>query len=383
MEPISIETETIRLRPHREDDLERIVEAVTDPDFVRHTHVPESYTRRDAESFLERCRASWAEQPPTAVKFAVADAETDVYLGNIALHLERSGHAEVTFGLHPDARGRGVMSAALRTLADWAFSPVVEEEDGLGLEVLEWRAHAGNWGSRRVAWACGFRVEGKVRGLCGVTRGRVQESWIGTLLRTDQRVPGNRWFDVPRLVGERCVLRDWRDEDAAAMAEARNDAATQRWLPVGHPPLDAERSLRRIQMYREQHANGSFLNFAVADPATDAWIGEVRLMHVGAEADGAEVGYAIHPAARGKGVGTEAVRMAVAHGFARPAPGGGESGGLGLHRISLDAAPANAASRGLAKRCGFTEVGLKRRAYHLGDGSVTDLICYDALAEER
>ena len=89
----------------------------------------------------------------------------------------------------------------------------------------------------------------------------------------------------------------------------------------------------------------------------------------------AEVGYWMHPDARGRGLMTQAVRLVTAHAF--------DERGLARRRLSLLAAggnPAFSATRWLA---GFTQVGIEHQAELLGDGSVDDLISYELLAADR
>lgn len=59
---------------------------------------------------------------------------------------------EVGFALHPAARGHGVMSAALRIAAQWAFAHRAPS--------LYWLAARGSFASWRVAHACGFTHHG-------------------------------------------------------------------------------------------------------------------------------------------------------------------------------------------------------------------------------
>jgi RimJ/RimL family protein N-acetyltransferase len=90
-----------------------------------------------------------------------------------------------------------------------------------------------------------------------------------------------------------------------------------------------------------------------------------------------EIGYWMHPDARGRGVMTEAVRLVVRHAFTPS-----HAGGLGLRRLSLYAAAGNTASRHVATEAGFTFVGTLRGAEPIGDASYDDLLAYDLLAEE-
>jgi RimJ/RimL family protein N-acetyltransferase len=72
---------------------------------------------------------------------------------------------------------------------------------------------------------------------------------------------------------------------------------------------------------------------------------------------------------------TEAAGLAIAHAL-RP----GAAGGLGRRRLELLAAAGNAPSNALARRLGFVQVGLARRAEPLADGTYDDLVSYDLLA---
>ena len=89
------------------------------------------------------------------------------------------------------------------------------------------------------------------------------------------------------------------------------------------------------------------------------------------------IGYWPHPAARGRGVMTEACGLVLRHCFT-PA----ERGGLGLVRMGVGAAAGNTASQHVIERNGFRPVGRQRSALLLGDGSLTDLLDYDLLREE-
>src|SRR5690606_13078436 len=98
---------------------------------------------------------------------------------------DRAG--EIGYWTAPDARGRGITTAAARLAADWALSP-----DGLGLTRLQWQAYVGNWPSRRVAWRLGFRSEGTLRRY-GMQRGVRRDSWMASLLADGPRGPSEPW----------------------------------------------------------------------------------------------------------------------------------------------------------------------------------------------
>ena len=159
------------LRGHREDDLEAIVEQCRDGETQRWTTVPVPYSDADARWFIRHVAEGWCD----GVMAAFAIEFQGRFAGTIDLRLQEGAWAEVGFGLAPWARGRHIMRRSLTRILTWAF-------DDLGLAGVCWRAHVGNDASRRVAEACGFRLEGTVRGLC-VQRGARVDAWIGTVLQ--------------------------------------------------------------------------------------------------------------------------------------------------------------------------------------------------------
>jgi RimJ/RimL family protein N-acetyltransferase len=180
---------TVTLRPHRAADLAGIVEQCTDPASVRFTTVPRPYGRQQARDFLDTIRRDWETSSPTSPRlWAISTAGqpgAEPFGGTIDYRPSGAGTAEVGYGLHPAMRGRGVMVRALNLALDYAFGAD-------GIELMHWRAIVGNWASRKVAWRCGFRVEGTVRLLCAMPGG-ARDGWIGSLHRDDPRRPCEPW----------------------------------------------------------------------------------------------------------------------------------------------------------------------------------------------
>jgi RimJ/RimL family protein N-acetyltransferase len=340
------------------------------------TRVPVPYTRTDAERFVRDRADRWAGG--TELTFAIdatclddhpAGTGTMRYAGNVALRPTAGGAVEVGFALSPWARGRGIMSDALRTALRWAF-------DELDCQVVHWQAQADNWASRRVAWACGFRVEGTVRGLLEA-RGERHDGWIGSLVRGEQLAPIHPWLEAPRITGQQVVLRPWAEVDAVRVVEACNDPTSQRWLPNLPSPYTVADAQWYIRSREEEHASGTAVYWCVADPVDDRCLASVGLMGLAGPSPRNEIGYWAHPDARGRGVVTEAVRLALRHAVVPVL-----DGGLGLHRITLRAATGNVASNRVAQRAGFTAVGLARHVDAHDDGTFDDLQLYDALPDE-
>lgn len=372
MRPFQLQDDRVLLAVPTRDDVDRITDLCQDEQVQRWTTVPIPYRRRDADWFVREVVGSGWESGQE-LTWAVRDPADHRVLGMIGLRVEGDGSAEVGFWLAAEARGRGLMSSAVRLAVSHAFAP-----DGLALARVLWYAHVGNWASRRVAWRTGFRFEGTVRSHL-VQRGERRDAWVATLMRDDPREPSRPWFDVPLLRGDGVVLRRWLDSDADAIVEACNDPVTRRWLGGLPDPYTREVALSFIAGREEDHAAGRGVHWAVARSADGPAAGSFSLMAVddGHGAGSAEVGYWVHQSARGKGVATAAVLLMTEHAFASQ-----QAGGLGLRRLILAHADGNDASAAVAVRTGFRRYGTERAAERLGDGSWADLHWYDLLATD-
>lgn len=342
----------VTLRGHRDDDIEAIVEQCQDPLTQTWTSVPSPYTREDARRFVrDAMPGGWASDQEWG--FAV---EVDGgFGGTVSLRNLADRRAEIAYAAHPRVRGSGAMERALRLLLDWGFSA-----EGRDLRTVVWYAYPGNWASRRLAWKVGFEVEGTLRGWTD-HRGEVRDAWAGTLLADDSREPRHPWLDVPRLEGERVRLRRHRPDDLDRMHEGATDPVTTYWLGRIPDPYSREMAEDFLVHRSDGMAAGTDLHWMLADPESDLLLGTVSLMHI---AEGmAEVGYWSHPEARGRGVMTEAVRMACRHAFIDP-----DDGGLGLHRVYATVAADNTASRRVLEAAGFAQTGTERRSVIVRDG---------------
>lgn len=156
------------LRAHSLDDVDDVVATASDVDSIRYTTVPVPYGRDDAVRFItETVPQGWAKG--TLAGWAIeADGR---FAGNV--DIRRAGVPEIGFVLAPWARGRGIMSRAVRLATRWAF-------DEAGLPVVHWSAHVGNTASWRVAEACGFTFDG-TRPLSVLHRGELRDAWWASL----------------------------------------------------------------------------------------------------------------------------------------------------------------------------------------------------------
>jgi ribosomal-protein-alanine N-acetyltransferase len=350
----------VTLRAVARRDLPAIVEQCRDPEMVRWTTVPTppgGYQLRDAEEFLALTAAGWT----TGQRLGwTIEAERDSergFCGSIDLRLEGDGVAEVGFGLHPAARGRSIMTAALHLICDYGFEVV-------GLRIIRWRAVVGNWASRRVAANVGFVFDGAVRSLL-VHRGEPLDGWIATLVRDDPRVP-QPWLHPMEMYGNGVRLRTFRTSDVDRIVEACSDPHTAHWLVSMPRPYQRHNALAYLNSIAELAARGAGLAWCMADPTDDRCLGSISLDGLSGYAKRAEIGYWTHPDARGRGVVTETVRLVTKH---------ARNSGL-ARSILIRCARDNTASRKVAENAGYTRVGIQPASEPSGDGALADLVLY-------
>lgn len=367
----TLTTGDVTLRAHRVEDAEGVFEQCADPLTQQWTTVPSPYTRDDAVDFLARRSAAWRNDADWGFAIeAPGGGGASRFGGSVSIGPKGSGIGEVAFGAHPGVRGKGVMATAVRLLLDWAF-------ESQKLHTVTWACNAGNYASWRVAWRNGFTFERASRASLP-QRGEALDGWHGSLLSSDARDPKSRWLTPRRLEGAGVVVRDVADSDATRYVEATTDSETMTWL--GEIPMPRTADDFQL-MHRDRllaASLGSGVRWSIADPHDDRYLGTVTVFGLdGLDFRSAEVGYHLHPDARGRGVMTSALRLVLAHAFTAQ-----DEGGLGLQRVSLGAAATNPASANVARACGFTQTGLDRRCYNLPDGSVVDLVRFDLLREE-
>lgn len=370
MQPFELRGHELVLVPPVAADIDRITEICQDAELQRWlTSVGPGYERAQAEAFVtEQVPAGWHDE--TLLTWTVRRPEERSLLGLISLS-PRGPRAEVGFWLAPEARGAGVMSRAVRLAAEYAF-----DTEGLDVSVLRWRAMVGNWASRRVAWACGFRFAGVLRG--DLTKdGVARDAWVATLGAGEPMKPASTWFDVPTLTGNGVTLRPFVDADVDSIVEACNDPVTQHWLGGLPSPYSKEMALSYVAERYDEAASGRGVHWAVTVDDDGPAMGSFSLMGFGSHDGGAEVGYWVHPGVRGKGVATAAVRLMTRHAFAEAG-----AGGLGLRRLVVAHVSGNDASRVVIERCGFRPYGVERAGDRIRGGTIVDLHWYDLLLDD-
>lgn len=357
----------VTLRPHRDSDIDAMTEMCNDPEFVRWTTVPTPYGPAQARGFIEDVvRPGWERHDHRGWAIEYTDDGGHARFGG-NIDVRGAGVADVGFGLHPAARGRGVMKRALRLALGWAF-------EHRGIEIVHWRSHVGNVASLRAAWAAGFTLHGTAPGFL-YERGSAIDAWTGSIRADADGTPRTSWWDSPVLEGEKARLRPFEERDIPRMVEACSDPTTRLWIPTIPAPYTEADARTYLALTAWHAATSSMAAWCVADPDTDELMGNIAVLRMKERTAEGEIGYWAHPEARGHGLMTEAARLVVRHALTPV-----QRGGIGRRRLELLAAAGNGPSNAIARRVGFTHIGTQRSAEQLGDDTYADLNSYDLLA---
>lgn len=156
--------DVVRLARYASTDAHTIMELDADVDVQRWFDWPLTPAAADADAIAERLaaahrvvddkRRSW--EIGQEFCFIIHDAANDEGLGWLSLQAEDDGRGNVSYGVLPRHRGRGIATRAVKLLDALAFS-------GLSLERLEIKTMATNDASRAVALRAGYRLEGVLR----------------------------------------------------------------------------------------------------------------------------------------------------------------------------------------------------------------------------
>ncbi|MFJ8443151.1 GNAT family N-acetyltransferase [Kitasatospora griseola] len=169
------------------------------------------------------------------------------------------------------------------------------------------------------------------------------------------------------LIGEKVLLRARQESDVAVLhAELYEDVAV-RTRTDGRPwrPLPVEAS-----PFRATGAEESAV-FSAVERAGGELAGAAVLWGVNTHHRSAHLGMSLRPAVRGRGLGTDVVRVLCRYGFEV----------RGLHRLQVDTLADNTAMIGAAERAGFRVEGTMRGAAWVS-GRFVDEVVLGLLAED-
>jgi RimJ/RimL family protein N-acetyltransferase len=173
--------------------------------------------------------------------------------------------------------------------------------------------------------------------------------------------------EPPLAVGMiRLRLPAARDEDA--IFEACQDPEIQRWAATPVPYL-REHAQGWIEGAEPEWAEARHGALAIVDAADDRFLGAIGLSPQGPHR--VEIGFWIVPAARGRGIATEATRLL----------GRWVLRDLGFDRLELLHLVGNDGSRRVAEKVGFRHEGTLRD-YAVVRGEARDVVMYSLLAAD-
>ncbi len=184
------------------------------------------------------------------------------------------------------------------------------------------------------------------------------------------------WLPKPTLDGDLVTLRPFAAADATVMAGIFVDpevlrltgsvTSTAEILEASEEPDERTRD-----WYATRATADERLDLAVVDNADGALVGEVVLNEHDDDAGSANFRTLLGPAGRGRGLGTEAARLILGHGFEV----------IGLHRIDLGVYAFNPRAQRVYEKVGFVVEGVKREAFRF-DGAYVDEIWMSILRPE-
>ena len=174
--PPALEGARVRLRAHRDDDLDDLHAVHSDPAVMRYWSTP-AWT--DVERTREGLAVARAGNDPDAcLAWAIAGRGDDRLIGGVTVfRIDRAqGRAEVGYALRSSAWGRGHAQEALRLALAYAF-------EALALRRIEADIDPRNLASCRLVERLGFLREGLLRERWCVAGERQDTALSGLLAR--------------------------------------------------------------------------------------------------------------------------------------------------------------------------------------------------------
>jgi len=171
VETIELKTNRLLLRRFRPGDVDDALAYRDDAEFSRYLpHIPQPFTRRDAEDFVARnIEEPWDLFPTFAI---VLDGRV---VGTVNFDIDPSHRiAMLGFAIGRQQRGKGIGTEAARAGVDWAF-------EAFGLAKIWATTDARHVSSQRVMEKLGMQREGLLRSHELARDGRTDKVYYGLL----------------------------------------------------------------------------------------------------------------------------------------------------------------------------------------------------------
>jgi [ribosomal protein S5]-alanine N-acetyltransferase len=169
----------------------------------------------------------------------------------------------------------------------------------------------------------------------------------------------------PALRGDLFVLREFRSDDFEAARLVAREPAESRWVEQ-LPEPDGE----RMSLATERHRlDGDVLHLVIGDPGDDRYLGEISLVML--EPGMAELGCAVIPEMRGRGIASQALALLSDWALRE----------IGLRRVQVAIDPRNPAALKIAHNAGYQREGLLRSYWEV-DGERMDAVLLSRLPQD-
>jgi RimJ/RimL family protein N-acetyltransferase len=355
---LEMSTDRLLLRPWRRDDASKIVEIIASGALHAYLALPDPYTIDDAVDFATRI-GQLERDEGTGLDSAMVERETGQLVGSVTLRLPHSTRAaDIGYWVAQGAQGRGYATEATDALARWAFQHRVYR--------VEVRIDVANAISARVALRAGFAFEGVRRGALGVGAARHDMGvFVRTLHDSGQRVAAAfPALPASGLTDGVLCLRVPQVGDLPAFAEQEEDPRTVA-VGVRGAPKSREAMAALLARSELDWLVGRIAPFALIDRQTGRFAGSLHLRPAGPP-HVADVGFVVHPAFRGRGYATRALRLVSEWAFTQ----------ADFVRLELGTKRDNLASQRAAMAAGFTQEGIATARLRNGDDSFSDELRY-------
>jgi RimJ/RimL family protein N-acetyltransferase len=348
----------VRLRPWRPDDADKVFEAMQDPQMRRFLKVPDPYSQADAGDFVGQSAHQLASSGK-GLQLAVTD-QLDQLIGSAAIRLPAAEEgdddtADIGYWIAPPAQGHSYAAEVCGVLAAWAFQQNVRR--------VEIRCDVTNLASARTALRAGFGFEAIRRAML-FHRGVTRDAAVFVRTAGSDGLPIAPAFPpLPAggLSDGVIQLRVAQPEDAAAMTQMETDAVSVDVGFTGEMPSVAQYVEATERAGLGWLVGPALAQLSVVDVETGSFAGTIQLRSAGPPNVGG-IGYSVHPAFRGRGYTSRALRLLSTWAF--------ESGGYA--RLELGAKSRNVASQRAALAGGFEPDGVLAARLKEPNGSFSD-----------
>lgn len=144
------------------------------------------------------------------------------------------------------------------------------------------------------------------------------------------------------------------------------------WMFWCQPGIAFPEIEKWIESRSQAWLNDTDFEFAIVDPHQGSFIGNCGLVHLDLQNSRAELGYWIRTSQTGRGIATQASKLALQFGFDV----------LGLNRVEILIDTGNIASQKVAEKLGAEKEGLLRQRLNIHD-EFRDAYLYSIIADDH